>query len=117
MLKKAQDAQVVEFDWGSLEWLVSAAQGNSATLTFGRVLIRAGQANHRHIHPNCDEILHLLSGRLEHSYGSSQTFPLEPGDTISIPAGVAHNARSLGPEDAVMVIAFSSAFRETEDAE
>ncbi len=47
-------------------WLVTDAMGNSHTMTFGRVVIRAGSANPRHRHPYCDEILHLISGRLEH---------------------------------------------------
>ena len=107
------DGEVLDFDWGRIVWLASGGLGNSETMTFGRVTIKAGQANPRHRHPNCDEILHLLSGRLEHSLGDER-FPMEPGDTVSIPTGIFHNARSIGDEDAVMIIAFSSADRETE---
>jgi quercetin dioxygenase-like cupin family protein len=113
MLTKPSAASAQEFDWGRLEWLVSGAAGTSQTMTFGRVTIRAGQANPRHRHPNCDEILHLLAGRLEHTLGD-QSFTMEAGDTISIPAGIFHNARALGPDDAQMVICFSSADRQTE---
>ncbi len=82
-------------------------------MTFGRVTIRAGQANPRHRHPNCDEILHLLAGRVEHSLGLERCI-MEAGDTISIPGGAWHNARALGDEDAEMVICFSSPDRQTE---
>ena len=82
-------------------------------MSFGRVIIPANQANPRHRHPNCDEILHLLSGRIEHSLGDRK-FILEPGDTILIPAGNWHNASALDGADAEMVICFSSADRETE---
>ena len=108
-----QDGQRLEFSWGSITWLASRDLGNSQTMTFGRVLIRAGDANPRHRHPNCDEILHLTAGRLEHSLGE-QSFIMEAGDTISIPTGVLHNARALGEADAEMIICFSSPERATE---
>ena len=38
---------------------------------------------------------------------------MNPGDTISIPAGVIHNATNIGDEEAIMVISFSSADRHT----
>ena len=37
---------------------------------------------------------------------------MSEGDTVSIPAGVRHNARNIGTEDAVLAISFSSAYRE-----
>ncbi|MBC8101054.1 MAG: cupin domain-containing protein [Cytophagales bacterium] len=111
--KKPADGEVLDLPWGRIVWLVSRSLGNSSTMTFGRVTINAGAANPRHRHPNCDEILHLVSGRLEHSLGEER-FLMEPGDSISIPTGIYHNARALGDSDAQMVIAFSSADRETE---
>lgn len=84
-------------------------------MSFGRVTIRAGEANPRHRHPNCDEILHLLSGRLEHSLAGTKHL-MEAGDTIAIPQGAWHQARAIGDEDAEIVICFSSAERLTEMA-
>ena len=110
-VRKLVDGELIA--QGALRWLVSRDLGNSATMTFGRATIPGGIENPRHRHPNCDEILHLLSGRIEHSLGDDR-FTMEPGDTISIPAGMWHNARALGDEDAETVICFSSADRETE---
>jgi quercetin dioxygenase-like cupin family protein len=112
-LRKFSEGELLDQPWGRLTWLASRKLGNSSTMTFGRVIIPAGQTNPRHRHPNCDEILHLLSGRLDHSLGDAH-FILEPGDTISIPAGQWHNASALDGVDAEMVICFSSADRETE---
>lgn len=112
-MTKSGAGEVLDFDWGQIVWLVCGAQGNSSTMTFGRVTIKAGQANPRHIHPNCDEILHLLSGQIEHSLGDERVV-MNAGDTISIPTGVAHNARTISAQDAVMVICFSSADRQTQ---
>jgi quercetin dioxygenase-like cupin family protein len=112
-LSRANAGEVLEFPWGRITWTVSRKLGNSAAMTFGRVLMRAGMSNPRHRHPNCDEILHLLSGRIDHTLGA-ESLVMEAGDTISIPAGVWHQARALDGTDAEMVIAFSSADRETE---
>lgn len=110
---QSDQGEVLEFDWGQIVWLVSGAQGNSEVMTFGRVTIKVGYANPRHFHPNCDEILHLLSGQIEHSLDEKK-FVMNPGDTISIPTGARHNARTLSETDAVMLICFSSAERQTQ---
>ncbi|MGO4843655.1 cupin domain-containing protein, partial [Rhizobiaceae sp. 2RAB30] len=38
---------------------------------------------------------------------------MKEGDTITIPAGVVHNARNIGTGVAELAICFSSAYRET----
>ena len=113
MLSKVEDATVEEFPWGRIEWLVSQARENSETMTFGRVTIHAGQTNTLHRHPNCDEILHLLQGQLEHRVGE-ESFPLRAGDSIVIAQNQWHNARAGNEQDAVMLVCYSSAQRETE---
>lgn len=110
-VKSLDQMETQEFPWGSITWLVSGAIGNSRTMTFGRVVIRKGCGNPEHAHDNCDEVLHLLHGELEHTAGAERAFRLKPGDTITLPAGTVHSARSVGDEDAVMVVAYSSAHR------
>jgi quercetin dioxygenase-like cupin family protein len=107
----ASRAAIVQAPWGSLQWLASADIGNAAGLTLGRVVIRRGQSNPRHSHPGAEEVLYLLSGRLRHTLGP-QSFELSSGDTITIPAGVFHNASSIGDTDADMIVAYSSAHRD-----
>ncbi len=97
--------------WGSLTWLASRTIGNTHDLTIGRVTITCGQSNPRHAHPGSEEVLYLLAGRLEHTIGD-QTFTLEPGDTLAIPPGVFHNARSVGDVDADMIVAYSTGMRD-----
>jgi quercetin dioxygenase-like cupin family protein len=114
-LCRQADGELLETSWGRLVWSASRQIGNSQTMSFGRVTIRAGEENPRHRHPNCDEILHLLSGRLEHSLAGKKII-MEAGDTIAIPQGAWHQARSIGDVDAEIVICFSSAERLTEMA-
>ncbi|MFO7959139.1 MAG: cupin domain-containing protein [Candidatus Brocadiia bacterium] len=110
-VKTLDEMETQEFPWGSITWLVSGRIGNSETMTFGRVVIRAGEGNPAHAHNTCDEILHLLHGELEHG-ADDEVFTLKPGDTITLPAGTAHWARSVGREDAVMTVAYSSPERD-----
>jgi quercetin dioxygenase-like cupin family protein len=111
VVTRAADRQVIEQTWGRITWYASGPLGNSATMTVGEAVIRPGQENPRHYHPNCDEILHVMRGRILHSMGTQQV-EMTVGDTVSIPTGVRHNARNIGTEDAVLAISFSSAHRE-----
>ncbi|MGC5170124.1 cupin domain-containing protein [Microbacterium sp. DT81.1] len=99
-------------EWGRLEWMVAGRLGNSDTLTVGRCYIRPGQQNPPHFHPNCDEVLHVLQGTIRHRVDETYV-EMGPGDTISIPSGSVHNATNLGEDEAIFVITFSSAERET----
>ncbi len=101
----------VEETWGSLTWLASRDLGNAADLTLGRVVIRRGCANPSHCHPNCEEVLYLLHGRLEHYLGP-QKILLAAGDTLHIPASVLHHAANIGDDDADMIVAYSAGTRQ-----
>jgi quercetin dioxygenase-like cupin family protein len=111
VVTRAADRQVIEQTWGRITWYASGQLGNSATMTVGEAVIRPGQENPRHYHPNCDEVLHVVRGRILHTMGPQQV-EMTVGDTVSIPMGVRHNARNIGTEDAVLAISFSSAHRE-----
>ncbi len=107
---EAEPARVIQ-DWGSLSWLASKQIGNAEGLTLGRVVIKKGESNPPHCHPTVEEVLYLMRGRLEHKLGD-EVYTLEPGDVLTIPAGVPHNAVSVGDEDADMIVAYSSAERD-----
>ena len=98
--------------WGGLIWQVSGPLGNSESMTVGRCLLAPGEANGRHHHPNCDEVLEVLEGSIVHSFDGREV-AMERGDVISIPSGVVHNARNVGTTAAELLICFSSAWRET----
>src|SRR5262249_34177555 len=110
---QAGDALVQVFDWGELRWLANGQLGNSDALTFGQCILKPGCQNPRHLHPNCEEILHVVSGKIVHSI-EDDLFEMGPGDTVVIPANIMHNARNVGSETAIMTIVFSSPDRQTE---
>jgi len=105
---EAEERRILE-DWGSLTWLSGGALTGS-DITVGRVIIKAGRSNPRHIHANCTEVLTVLDGVLEHTVGDA-TVVTETGDTIIVPAGVAHVAHNIGEGDADMIVAYPSGVR------
>ena len=109
--KSDAEADASPFDWGSIQWVASAERGNARHTTVGRVTIRKGFSNPPHSHATCEEVLHLLRGRLEHVVGD-QMVVLGPGDTLVIPAGVIHSARSVGDDDAQMIVAYPAGHRD-----
>lgn len=110
-LTRSPDVVIEPQPWGQLEWMVSGAIGNSDVLTVGTCRIDPGQQNPVHYHPNSDEVLHVVTGTIEHRVGDEHV-PMSAGDTISIPMGMLHNARNVGTEQAVFTIIFDTAHRE-----
>ncbi len=111
IVRAAADVRPRETEWGSLSWFAGDDAGVPAGLALGRVVIRRGCENPPHAHPNCAEVLHVVRGRVEHRTGADVDV-LGPGDTILVPPGVPHNAKSIGEEDADLIVAFSSSRRE-----
>jgi quercetin dioxygenase-like cupin family protein len=92
-LQAFEKAKVQEFPWGWIRWLMNAQIDPKAEMTLGIVYVQPGQSNPLHVHPNSAEYLHMLSGACEHRVGS-QWVSLKTGDTLRIPRGVAHMART-----------------------
>jgi quercetin dioxygenase-like cupin family protein len=103
---------VEEQEWGRLVWMVNGATGTSQAMTVGQCFIDPGQANPRHHHPNCDEVLYVLRGTIEHTV-DDETFPMTTGDVVSIPSGCVHNARNVGTDTAHFLISFNTPDRKT----
>jgi quercetin dioxygenase-like cupin family protein len=111
IVSRPADYKGVKADWGELTWFVSKEQKSSDSLTVGKAVLKPGMASPRHYHPNCDEVLHLLKGRISHAIEGGRSVEMAEGDTITIPANVRHNAKNIGPDEAVMYLSFSSAER------
>jgi quercetin dioxygenase-like cupin family protein len=79
-------------------------------MTVGQATISPGKFNPPHWHPNCDEILHVVSGHIMHRVGDKE-YEMHAGDTVVIPQGTIHNARNIGNKDAVLMVSFNSADR------
>ena len=109
---RINDVEADSFPWGSIKWLMGQSIDADAEQTFGMVYINAGEQNPPHYHPNCEEILYVLSGTCEHTY-DDQRFQLGTGDSIRVPAGVKHQAINNGWEPIRAIISFSAGDRQT----
>ena len=101
----------VSADGYRIKWLFSGQTAPGAEQTLGYVVIEPGAKNPLHAHPNCEEVLYLISGALEHSLDGA-VYRLGPGDAIRVPAGAKHDAKSVGTEPAAMVVCYSVPNRE-----
>lgn len=102
--------------WGNLRWLVGAEQMPGAEQTLGVVEIFPGKRNDLHSHPNCEELLYVVSGECDHLLGEEMVH-LTPGSVIRIPRGVKHWALCTSAEPLRAVIAFSAPDRRTDNHE
>jgi quercetin dioxygenase-like cupin family protein len=93
-----------------MEWLVEDALQPGASLSLARMTVRAGCTSQAHRHPDCDEAVHVLSGRIEQHIGDRRV-ALGPGETAHIPAGQPHCSRALDGRDAVLLVAYSAGRR------
>ena len=100
------------FEWGAIKWLFNQEIDPEAQQTFGLVYINAGQQNPPHYHPNCEELIYVLSGQCDHRLGDAMV-PLKAGDLLRIPAHAVHCAKNTGWEPVRMIIVYSAADRQT----
>jgi quercetin dioxygenase-like cupin family protein len=101
----------IKYPWGWIRWMMNSQLDPGAAQTFGVVEINPGQRNPLHSHPNCEELLYVISGSCEHIVGDKK-YVLKAGDLIRVPAGIAHQAIVVGNEPMRAVISYSSADRQ-----
>ena len=99
------------YPWGQIHWLMGGKIDPDAKQTFGIVTIKPGQKNALHMHPNCEELLYVLSGSGT-SRVADQTVELHPGDLLRVPARTQHQATVSSKEPLVAVISYSSPDRQ-----
>jgi quercetin dioxygenase-like cupin family protein len=91
------------FPWGWIRWLMNAQIDPQAEMTLGVVYVKPHQSNPLHVHPNSAEYLHMLSGECEHLVGD-RWVALKAGDTLRIPKGVVHGARTNDQPSRCLVV-------------
>jgi len=95
--------EVQKHPWGWIRWLMNDRIDPDAEMTFGMVYIKPNQENPAHVHPNSAEYLHVLEGSCEHLVGTTWV-TLKAGDTLRIPKGVPHRARTKEKACRVVVV-------------
>lgn len=76
-------------DWGDLGWVVNPGTAPGANLTVLDVVIQPGKGHDFHRHPDQEEAITVLSGRIEQWVEQERT-ELGPGEAVHIPTGTVH---------------------------
>jgi quercetin dioxygenase-like cupin family protein len=111
LVTRAPDGEKVPTGWGELNWKITDQSMNGTEMTFGTCFIQAGKRNALHSHPNCEELLYVVSGSCEHRI-DGETVLLNAGDAIRIPRNVRHWAKALNDQPLFALIVFSSGQRQ-----
>jgi mannose-6-phosphate isomerase-like protein (cupin superfamily) len=98
--------------WGTLQWVCNEKLMPGSLQTVGLAAILPGKHNPVHYHPNCEEVLYVISGEGLQSY-DGRTILLKAGMTIRIPANTKHNMVNTGTETLRTLVSFSSGDRKT----
>ena len=109
-MRRYEDAELVNFPWGWIRWMMNAQADPHAEMTMGIVQVEAHQTNPLHLHPNSAEYVHVLTGSCEQLVGDKWV-PMKPGDTLRVPKGIVHQART-GSEPCRMMILYDTGTRE-----
>ena len=90
-----------------VQFLVDARVG-SDKLVIGRTVLKPGARHERHLHPNCDEFLVVMSGSGEVHTNTGRE-PSKAGDVIFTPRGNWHGFDNTGDEDVLLIWGWSGA--------
>jgi quercetin dioxygenase-like cupin family protein len=110
-MRRAAGSRAEPTAWGSVHWLVRADDPPGAEQTLAVATWLPGLGNAEHTHPNCEEIVYVLEGSIDHTLGE-QLARLEAGDVIVVPRDVPHRLVNNGTTPVRTLIAFSSPDRQ-----
>jgi quercetin dioxygenase-like cupin family protein len=103
------EAEMAPF--GRVEWAVRTDAPYGAEQMVALAVFEPGGSNAEHYHPNCEEIVYVLDGEIEHTLGEEST-TLWAGDLIVVPRNTHHRIINDSSKACRMLIVFSSPNRE-----
>jgi len=104
----SKEAEVEELPWGPHEWLARAGLTESKLLQLVRVTMPAGKAHRFHRHPAMEELLYVVSGRVEQWVGRASRV-LGPGEVAHVPTNEVHGSYNVFAAPVVFLAILSPA--------
>lgn len=98
-------------DFGRIEWVAREGSLAGSELAAAHATFDAGGSNAEHTHPNCEELVYVLEGEVEHTLGDQQT-TLRTGDIFLIPRDMPHRLINASAAPCKMLIIFSDPARD-----
>ncbi|MEM0946743.1 MAG: cupin domain-containing protein [Pseudomonadota bacterium] len=96
------DTPPEELDWGKLRWMSHPPSTGAGQLTVIEVNITPGNGHDFHKHPDQEEVIYCISGKVEQWLGEEKRI-LGPGDSVFIGADVVHASFNVGADDAKLL--------------
>jgi mannose-6-phosphate isomerase-like protein (cupin superfamily) len=96
--------------WGFQVWMANRALSGSS-LSLARIILEAGHSTDSHHHPNADEVIYSIRGRVA-VHAGPETFLLEAADALAIPSALAHRIENVGTDDAELILTYSTGNRD-----
>src|SRR5688572_8219638 len=90
----SEEAVIEELPWGPHAWLARAGLTESRLLQLVRVRMPAGRAHRFHRHPAMEELLYVVSGRVEQWVGRESRV-LGPGELAHVPMDEVHGSYNV----------------------
>jgi quercetin dioxygenase-like cupin family protein len=91
-----------------VQFLIDSRAARSQELVVGRTVLPPGARHERHLHPNADEFLVVMSGAGE-IYTNTGRAPSRAGDVIFTPRGNWHGFDNTSDEDVLLIWGWSGA--------
>jgi len=97
-------------EFGAIEWVADGGAA-SAEMSAALAVFEAGGSNAEHTHPNCEELVYVLDGEIEHTLGEQSTV-LRAGDLFVVPRHAPHRLVNRSGAPCRMLIVFPAVERE-----
>jgi len=104
----SKEAVVEELPWGPHEWLARAGLTESRLLQLVRVTMPGGKAHRFHRHPAMEELLYVVSGRVEQWVGRERRV-LGAGELAHVPTNEVHGSYNVFAEPVTFLAVLSPA--------
>ena len=98
----SKDTPQEQLDWGALRWMSHPPSTGAGQLTVIEVLLQPGKGHDSHKHPDQEEVIYVVSGRVE-QWLEQQTQELSAGDSLFIPADVVHASFNTSDQPALLL--------------
>ena len=107
----SQEARKESVPWGSLAWLSSPADSGAQSLVVVEVDLDPGAGHAFHRHPNQEEVIYVLAGRVEQWIDKERRI-LAIGDSAVVGRDVVHASFNVGADRAKLLAVLSPAIGE-----
>ncbi len=107
--KKADLATYITKDHSSICELMHPEQHHNHNQSLAQAVVQPGQETQLHYHVKTEELYHILEGQGLMTL-NTESFNVEPGDTICIPANSKHKIKNTANTNLVFLCCCSPAY-------